>query len=192
MTEKQSERLQTRLVNALSRLCHRYLNKFPVYKAIHCKMYSVIDKNRTYMLKSELIDNYEKRREITRTLNDIGYERNNDKWTVATVVGFIHEAMLYYTRYSTDDAYKEFVSKRYNVSPNRFRTQIALFFRNQDRYYLQDYFTKDEVLLWKYRDTEKLEADLRGNKISVQDLMLLVDLDMLKYDNKHNTYNISK
>ena len=149
-----------------------------------------------------------KREELVKTLIDINNKRNNDKWTPSVIIAFMTEALLFSQAdsfYKTqpnnignsllqihfpnkeEEYYEQCLQElceRYNVPKNRINTQIALFIMNlqkgNDKADLLSYFDYYELLLWKYRDLEKLQNDIENNKISDSDLMYLKKYNIIE------------
>ena len=95
-----------------------------------------------------------------------------EKWTETTAICFMHEVMNL-TDNSTDEI-KEYISKKYAVPVSTLNTQVALFINNyergSDKYCIDDFFTRYEILAWKYRDLEKLQNLVETNQIDEKQL----------------------
>lgn len=149
-----------------------------------------------------------KRQEIIKTLMQINYQRKDKKWTPCTIIGFIEEVFtLYYNNayYEINDNFKEDknliiakyckdeesynkaiqnISKRYNVTKSRFNPQIALFLlnlkNNKDNSNMLKYFNYYEIVLWKYKDIEKLQKLIEEEKVPAIDLLYLQNLGIIE------------
>lgn len=131
-------------------------------------------------ISSTYFANISTRRTIVNLLQNINYIRPDKVWTEQVVIGFIDEVINLYTYEGNDEIIKEKeleISKRYNVSKNRLKSQVSLFLmhldKGCDKYNISSYFSRLELLLWKYRDIEKLQEDIELNKISNSDIMIL-------------------
>lgn len=131
-------------------------------------------------VSSTYFANISTRRTIVKLLQSINYTRPDKVWTEQVVIAFIDEVINLYTYEGNDKiiAKKETeISKRYNVAKNRLKSQVSLFLmqsdKGSDKYHISSYFTRLEILLWKYRDIEKLQQDVEDNKISKSDLFIL-------------------
>ena len=75
------------------------------------------------------------------------------------------------------------ISERYNVKISRLKTQVALFINNlenyKDKFHIMQYFSGYEIVLWKYRDIEKLQEDVENNNLNTYDDYLLKRLDKI-------------
>ena len=124
----------------------------------------------------------ESRSLIFNTLCDINYRRDGKDWTESTVVAFIDAVFALagedcFIVKKSEQEFKDLVSKMFDVPVNRFNTQVALFLRNYENgnssYNLEDWFTRTEILQWRYRDPENLQADIELEKIKESDLVII-------------------
>lgn len=76
------------------------------------------------------------------------------------------------------------ISKRYNVPINRFNTQLALFLlnlqNNKDNAGILQYFNYYELIIWKYRDINRLQDLIENNKVPAIDLLYLQNLGIIE------------
>jgi len=159
----------------------QYINTFGLLQPIRVESKDGKD----LYISSNYFANISTRRTLKYLLKEIEYQRK-DKWCSQIVVAFIHEVMdLYMTQGDPAiiKAKEKSISKRYNVPISRLKTQVALFINNLDRckdtYGIYDYFTRIEILMWKYRDVKTLQKDLAQNKVKENDLQILKNLEII-------------
>lgn len=169
-------------LNTVLKKCNlrNYLDEFCFTEPTRCT-YKDID----LIVTSSIREHIYKRDNIVNTLKDINYKRGNKEWNESTAVAFIHEVFLLYkneTDPNNDELNKQ-ISKRYNIEINRFKTQVALFINNwekgKDKFHLEQYFSKYEFILWKYRDIEKLQKCIEEDKLNEQYIEILRQLDYI-------------
>ena len=168
----------------------KYLNKIDIdtyIKTLGTFPISLDYKNKdvNIILTSSYFENISARRTIIETLNDINFRRGNN-WTEKIVIAFMDEVISLYLYEGNDEIIRkreEEISYKYNVPINRLKTQVALFIinldNNHDKFNILEYFSKYEIIMWKYRDIDKLQELIEEEKVSENDLKLLRDLKFI-------------
>ena len=143
------------------------------------------NKDVNIILTSSYFENISARRTIIETLNDINFRRGNN-WTEKIVIAFMDEVISLYLYEGNDEIIRkreEEISYKYNVPINRLKTQVALFIinldNNHDKFNILEYFSKYEIIMWKYRDIDKLQELIEEEKVPENDLKLLRDLKFI-------------
>ena len=168
----------------------KYLNKIDIdtyIKTLGTFPISLDYKNKdvNIILTSSYFENISARRTIIETLNDINFRRGNN-WTEKIVIAFMDEVISLYLYEGNDEIIRkreEEISYKYNVPINRLKTQVALFIinldNNHDKFNILEYFSKYEIIMWKYRDIDKLQELIEEEKVPENDLKLLRDLKFI-------------
>lgn len=148
---------------------------------------------RDLYVTSTPINMMKKRDYIKDTLIAIDYKRESS-WTEPVAIAFMSEVMDLYLGEEENkeiEGYAEFIeakaneiSKRYNVTKSRLKTQVALFINNlengKDKFNIYSYFTPYEIIFWKYRDINKLQEDIENGKVRPSELNLLKELEIIE------------
>ena len=147
------------------------------------------DKGKYLSVVSDLYLKKCKRKNIVKTLQDINYRRETNKWNESTGIGFITEVMECYKNemssfevYSKEfvEDYKKEISERYNVPENKLKVQLGLILTNYkngvDPYNIYRYFEPYEIVMWKYRNIKNLNEALENGKITEEELNLIKDI----------------
>lgn len=169
-------------LSKIEKLCDKNFSKIPLKERkdsinMHalgncCAQYYYLIDNDYY--------NFLKRLHICNALNDLKYERKDEKWNKTTVNAFLHYVFQIAELDKDSDRYKtlsESISKMFNVPINRLNSQANLFLlnlsKNQDNFRIKDYFSTLDIIKYKYRNPERLEKDLKNNKISDEELEVI-------------------
>lgn len=143
------------------------------------------ERNLDILITSRYFENISARRTIIKTLEDIDFVRNKN-WTEKVAIAYMDEVMSLYLYEGDPDYIKEkesIIARRYNVPISRLKTQLALFLinleNNHDNFHILDYFSEYELVLWKYRDINKLQELIENNKLNEKDQKLLQDLKII-------------
>lgn len=160
---------------------HRYLKSFGRFQPVNVNL-----DHKDLIVTSTYFSNITTRRTIVNTLRNINYKRE-DGWTEQVAIAFMEEVISLYLYEGDDDYIKDEekdISERYNVPVNRLKTQIALFLNNlengRDKFNIYSYFSKYEIVKWKYRDINKLQQDIEEDKLSAMDRILLKELNIIE------------
>ena len=176
--EKKFKKLGKKLLNKLS--VSQYLKTFGSYQPV-----STHKEDMDLIVTSAHFANISTRRTIVNTLKAINFKRE-DKWTEQVAIAFMEEVIDLYLHEGDDEIIKQReveISERYNVKVSRLKTQVALFINNlenyKDKFHIMQYFSGYEIVLWKYRDIEKLQEDVENNNLNTYDDYLLKRLDKI-------------
>lgn len=178
--DKQFAKAGKKLLNKIS--VSMYLKTFGTYQS----NINALEGRKSLIVTSNDFLNISSRKTIVDTLKEIHFERKDDKWTTKTAIAFLDEVMNLFLFEGDDDIIKltsDEISKRYNVPVSRLKTQTALFINNLysgiDKYGIYNYFSKYEIVRWKYRDINKLQSDVENNKLLDDDRKILEELEII-------------
>lgn len=141
--------------------------------------------NKSLIATSNDFVNISARKTIVDTLKEIDYVRTGN-WTVKTAIAFMDEVINLFSFEADDEIIEERkfeIARRYNVPVSRLKTQVALFINNLykgiDKYRINYYFSKYEIVKWKYRDIQKIQEDVENNKLLDIDREILEELEII-------------
>ena len=139
-------------LNKIEKLCDKNFSKIPLKERKDSINMHVLGNccDQYYYLIDNDYYNFLKRLHICNALNDLKYERKDEKWNKTTVNAFLHYVFQIAELDKDSDRYKtlsESISKMFNVPIN--------------------------IIKYKYRNPDRLEKDLKENKISEEELKII-------------------
>ena len=173
-----------KIIRKIEHICNKYFLKYSLKKRKNLiDMYICFTNNEDQWYYFIDNDQYKKinRTIIKNTLNDINYiKQKEDKWSTSAVVVFLDDVFELANYDKNSEEYKELadsISKRFNVPINRLNSQANLFLLNlnkgQDNFKINTYFSDLEILLYKYRDADKLQQCINENKLTEKELRII-------------------
>lgn len=137
--------------------------------------------SRTIFIKSWEDIKRDERNNYTKILRETNYTRPKGHWTEIDVISFLNEVLqlkLHESNYNHDDLIqlKMEIADRYNLYIHQLDTYAKKYIdgcEKEDKFNIKQYFTKYELLRYKYADENKLYEDTENGKISDEDLELI-------------------
>lgn len=115
-------------------------------------------------------------------MKSVGFRRTG-LWTTMLTLCFFKEVLdTYINEYSEEEIKQrlEEIAFRYGIRENAVSSYMAQHLKriddNKDIYEISNWFSRKDILKYKYRNPEKLQKDVDENKISESDLKIIRDM----------------